>query len=115
YNHSGNHAKALAYAEKALQLDPKSDPAWFQKAKALEAQGRLQDAIDCLNKATELNPHSSTYFYVLANYYRRGGKTEESRKALESFNRLDKENSELEKMRREARSARVKTPAAQHE
>jgi hypothetical protein len=37
---------------------------------------------------------------VLANIYRRLGKKEESRKAMEMFTQLDQESNELEKKRR---------------
>jgi tetratricopeptide (TPR) repeat protein len=100
YNRTSDPGKALEYANKALELDPKSDRAWFQKAKADEGQGRLNDAVDSLNRAISLNPRASSYYYVLAGLYRRLGKMEESRKALESFTRLDKETNELEKLRR---------------
>jgi len=102
YNRTGNPAKALDYAEQALRLDPKSDVAWFQKAKAQEGQGHLDEAVDSLNQATTLNSRISAYYYVLAGIYRRLGRTEDSRKALDSFTRLDRENNELEKMRRSA-------------
>ena len=45
-------------------------------------------------------PAHPRYYYVLAGLYRRLGKMEESRKALESFTRLERETSELEKKRR---------------
>ena len=38
YNRMGDAVKALEYARQALELDPKSDRAWFQKAKADESQ-----------------------------------------------------------------------------
>ena len=100
YNRTSNPAKALEQANKALELDPKSDRAWFQKGKADEGQGRLDDAVDAVNRAISLNSRASSYYYVLAGLYRRLGKPEESRKALDSFTRLDKETNELEKMRR---------------
>jgi tetratricopeptide (TPR) repeat protein len=100
YNRTSDPAKALEYANGALELDPKSDRAWFQKGKADEGQGRLDDAVDAVNRAISYNPRASSYYYVLAGLYRRLGKTEESRKALDSFSRLDKETNELEKMRR---------------
>jgi tetratricopeptide (TPR) repeat protein len=102
YNRTENPGKALEYAQKALALDSKSDSAWFQKARAEERQGQLQAAVDSLNHAISLNQHSSSYYYVLSGIYRRLGNIEESKKALESFTRLDKENTELEKMRRSA-------------
>ena len=100
YNRTGDPAKALEYAQKALELDPKSDSAWFQKARAEERQSQLQAAADSLNHAVALNPRSSSYYYVLSGIYRRLGNLEESKKALESFTRLDQESNELEKMRR---------------
>jgi tetratricopeptide (TPR) repeat protein len=99
YNRTGEPPKALEYAQKALELDPKADAAWFQKARAEERQGHLQEAADSLNHAVALNPRSSSYYYVLSGIYRRLGNLEESKKALESFTRLDQENNELEKMR----------------
>jgi tetratricopeptide (TPR) repeat protein len=100
YNRTGYSAKALELAQKALDIDPKADKAWFQKARAEEHLGKLQDAADALNRAISFNQHASSYYYVLAGIYRRQGKADESRKALDSFTRLDQENNELEKRRR---------------
>ncbi len=117
YNRKGDSEKALAYARAAWELDPKSDGAWFQQAKARETQGRLIDAVDALNRAISLNPRSSSYYYVLAQIYRQLGKVEESRKALDSFTRLEKETSNLEEMRRNLadRSANTPQPRSQHD
>src|SRR5262249_7055118 len=104
YNRTGDPDKALDYARQALLLDPKSDPAFFQQAKAQERLGRLTEAVDSLNQAIALNPRVSAHYYVLAALYRRLGKTDESQKALDSFKRLERETNELEKMRREHRS-----------
>jgi tetratricopeptide (TPR) repeat protein len=100
YNRTGNPGKALEYARQALDLDPESDGAWFQKARADERQGRLDEAVDSVNRAISFSPRSSSYYYVLAGLYRRLGKMEESRKALESFTRLERETNELDKKRR---------------
>ena len=48
YNRTANPDKALEYAKKALEIDPRSDGALFQKARADERQGRLDDAVDAL-------------------------------------------------------------------
>jgi tetratricopeptide (TPR) repeat protein len=100
YNRTGNPDKALEYARKALELDPKSDRAWFQAARADERQGLLDKAVDSMNRAITLSPRSSSYYYVLAGLYRRLGRMEESRKALESFTRLERESNELDQKRR---------------
>ena len=106
YNRTAEPAKALEYTQKALDLDPKSDAAWFQKARAEERQGHLREAADSLTHAVALNPRSSSYYYVLSGIYRRLGNLEESKKALESFTRLDQENNELEKMRHDMSKSR---------
>jgi tetratricopeptide (TPR) repeat protein len=101
YNRTGEPHKALEHAKRALELDPYSDRAWFQKARADERNGTLEDAVDALNQAISLNGRASSYYYVLAGVYRRLGLADESRKALEAFKRLEQESSELEKKRRE--------------
>src|SRR5437660_8288623 len=115
YNRKGDSEKALAYARAACELDPKSDGAWFQQAKAREAQGGLDDAAEALDKAVSLNPRASSYYYVLANVYRRLGKTEQSRIALDSVMRLQKESNEMEEKRRSLvdRSASSPQPKSQ--
>jgi Flp pilus assembly protein TadD len=105
YNRTGNPAKALDYAHKALELDAKSDAAWFQQARAYERQGRLDDAVESLAKAITLNSRASSYYYVLAGIYRRLGKKEESKRALDAFTQLERESNELEKKRRSAAHA----------
>jgi tetratricopeptide (TPR) repeat protein len=100
YNRTGDHEKGLTYARQAIELDPKSDRAWFQKAKAEEGQGNLNDAVDSLAQAITFNPRASSYYYVLSGVLRRLGKTKESKEALDVFTRLDKESNDLEKMRR---------------
>ena len=65
-----------------------------------------------MNRAIALNPRASSYYYVLAGLYRRLGEMEDSRKALESFTRLDRESNELEKMRRSAAKPRSQLPPA---
>jgi tetratricopeptide (TPR) repeat protein len=102
FNRTGDPATALEYARQAIALDPKSDRAWFQKAKADEREGRLNDAVSALNTAISYNPRASSYYYVLAGVYRQLGWTEDSRKALEQFKKLDQESAELEKKRRGA-------------
>jgi len=111
YNRTGEPEKALEHARKALDLDPQSDRAWFQKGRADERRGSLEEAIAALNQAIVLNPRSSSYYYVLANVYRRLGWTDESRQALEVFKRLEKESNELDKKRRSGGSAET-APAA---
>ncbi len=115
YNRTGDPAKALEYARKAIELDPTSDRAWFQKAKADEHEGRLNDAASALTEAISHNPRSSSYYYVLAGVYRRLGWMDDSRSALEHYKRLDKESAELEKKRRSVASEAATPPGRKRE
>jgi tetratricopeptide (TPR) repeat protein len=100
YNRTNDSAKALEYAQQALKLDPKSDRAWFQIARSQEREGKLNDAVESLVQAISFNSRASSYYYVLSGIYRRLGKKEESRKAMDIFTELDRESNELEKKRR---------------
>ena len=100
YYRTDDPDKALAHARRAIELDPKSDRAWFQRGRADERQGRLDDAVGALNSAIALNPRASSYYYVLSGVYRRLGWTDESEKALEVFKRLERESNELDEQRR---------------
>src|SRR6266404_5923334 len=117
YNRQSDYEKALAYARAAWELEPKSDGAWFQQAKAREGQGRLMDAVDALHRAISINPRASSYYYVLSHVYRRLGREEDSRKALDSFVRLEKETADLEETRRKlgTRSANRPQPQSQRD
>jgi tetratricopeptide (TPR) repeat protein len=101
YNRTGDSARALDHANKALAVNPKSDRALFQRAKADERDGRLDDAVDALNRAIVINPRASSYYYVLAGVYRKMGWDDESRSALEMFKKLEEESRELDRQRRE--------------
>src|SRR5215471_13574863 len=100
-NRAGDRRAAMDYARQAIQINPNSDRALFQMAKAQEYEGDLNSAADALHRAIALNPHSSSYFYVLSTVYRKLGKAEESRKAMEEFSRLDRESNAMEEKRRE--------------
>jgi tetratricopeptide (TPR) repeat protein len=102
YNRTGAADKALEYANKAIELEPQSDRAWFQKAKAQERQGHLDAAVDSLTRAISFNTRASSYYYVLAGLYRRLGKMKDSQEALDVFTRLEKETAKLDRMRRSA-------------
>lgn len=100
-NRTGDRDAALDYARRALAVNPKSDRALFQMGKAHEYKGDLNASAEALAQAIELNPRSSSYYYVLAGVYRKLQKAEESRKAMEMFAKLDRESNELERKRRD--------------
>jgi Flp pilus assembly protein TadD len=82
-------------------VSPNSDRALFQMAKSLEYQGDLNGAADTLRRAIGINSHAASYYYVLAGIYRKLGRQEESRQAMQEFTRLDRESNEMEEKRRE--------------
>jgi tetratricopeptide (TPR) repeat protein len=104
YNRTDDPAKGLEYADQALALDPRSDRAWFQKGRASERLGKLDDAVTALERAISANPRASSYYYVLAGVYRRMGRSGDSQKALDTFKRLEREASELEAQRRSGKN-----------
>ena len=112
YNRKGDSAKALVYAGAALKLDPKSDGASFQQAKAYEDMGRLEDAESALKQAIALNPRMSAYYYVLANIDKRLGKMKEREEALASFQRLEQESNKMEELRRSLANKSMAQPEA---
>jgi len=56
YNRTSDPGKALEYADKALEVDPSLTGPGFKKGKADEGQGRLNDAVDAVNRAISFNP-----------------------------------------------------------
>ena len=70
-------------------------------ARAHERRGELDAAVLALSRAVSINPRVSSYYYVLSTIYRRLGKQQESREAMETFSKLDRETNELERTRRE--------------
>jgi tetratricopeptide (TPR) repeat protein len=49
------YKKAIASYDKALQLSPDNDSAWYNKACSYSLQGNYEDAISSLKHALELN------------------------------------------------------------
>jgi tetratricopeptide (TPR) repeat protein len=95
----------VEYASKALELNPKSDLAYFQIAKACRTKEGWNGVTDALEKAIATRPSSAQYHYLVGIAYRKLGKTKESEQALETFRELEKQTTELESHRRQARRA----------
>lgn len=105
YNRRGKLDLAVEYASKALELNPKSDLAFYQIAKACRAKQDWNGEVDAIEKAIAIRPSSAQYHYVVGIAYRKLGKIKESAQALETFRELEKQTAELESHRREARRA----------
>jgi tetratricopeptide (TPR) repeat protein len=105
YNQRGKPDLAVKYAQHALELNPQSDLAYYQIAKADRTRQDWEGVTGALEKAIAIRPHEGKYYYVLSIAYRKLGKIEESQQALQTFEKLQKELAEFEKQRREARRA----------
>ena len=101
YNRTGDSAQGARVRAQGTGARPQVRPRLVSERRGpTSVQGDWTMPSIRVNRAIALNPRASSYYYVLAGLYRRLGKMEESRKALESFTRLERETNELEKMRR---------------
>lgn len=76
------HAEALVSFERALELDPKLDRAWYGKALSLIKLQRLDEATEALIHNTELQPMSPFGWYQLAHVYNRQGQVDGVKKVI---------------------------------
>lgn len=100
YNRQQQPQRAMEYAHQALAINPRSDLAYFQIAKALESRGEWHDCAEAVQKAIADNSRTPSYYYLLSVALRKLGKVDESRAALETFEKLQqKENAESARWR----------------
>lgn len=91
YNRLNNPTLALEYAQKAIELNPKSDLAYYQMAKAHQSTSEWEPAAEDLRNAIAINSNTSQYYYVLAQVDRRLGNQKERAQALEMFQKLERD------------------------
>ena len=82
--------QALAYARRAIALEPGLDSNHFVIAKLYERLGRLPDAITELQAATRLNPSSAAPHYVLSRVYTSLGDRKSARAELSVFEKINR-------------------------
>ena len=88
YNHQKNADGGLEYARKALAVNPLSDAAYFEMAKAYRTEGEWQKAVDTLRSAIAINSQIPDYSYVLGLMLRKLGNEKESEEALAKYGQL---------------------------
>jgi tetratricopeptide (TPR) repeat protein len=93
YNRQKNGADALTYARKAVEINPASDTAYFEMAKAFRAQKQLQKAADAARSAIAANSHVADYYYVLGLVLRELGDHQGSEDALQKYAQLQQQSS----------------------
>lgn len=81
---AGESDKALAYYEKALEIDPRFSPALYNMGNALADQNRLEEAITAYRKALDIDPEFLMAYENLGKSYIRTGRLG---KALQTFDK----------------------------
>lgn len=67
YSHDLNdHERALAVAERAIELDSESASSWYNKSYALNHLGRNEEALEAIGRALSLNPEYHPAYYSKA-------------------------------------------------
>ncbi len=85
--------KAIGYAQKAAAINPNSDPAYAQMAKAYRMKQQWKECAGAAQKAIAANPHVADYYYMLGVALRKLGDSKGSAAALRSLEKLH--NNEL--------------------
>jgi tetratricopeptide (TPR) repeat protein len=88
YNRLNKPEQALEYCRKAIALNPKSDQALFEAARAHMAQEKWDGAAKALQSAIEINPRFPKFHYVLSTVYRKMGKAAESKSEMAAYRKL---------------------------
>jgi tetratricopeptide (TPR) repeat protein len=115
YNRLGKPELALQKAQKAIELDSKSDLAYYQLGRAYQSLSKWDQAAEAFRNAVSANPvspSSAQYYYVLSQVYRKLGKTKESLAALERFQELKHATELIEDKMLDNRRVSVSKPAA---
>ena len=91
YEENRQRRKADEYLDRALALDPDHFQALVLKAKRQIQDLNLSEAEQLLKRAVRVQPERPEAYYVLFTLYRRSGKNQEAKDALNQHNRLKAE------------------------
>lgn len=89
YNRQNKPDLAVTYSRQAIEQNPRSEQAYFQLGKACQSLKDWAGAEQALEKAIAINPLSARPHYVLSYVYRMMGKSKESQKEIEAFEKLE--------------------------
>ncbi|MFN4081891.1 MAG: tetratricopeptide repeat protein, partial [Saprospiraceae bacterium] len=73
YMYQNRNAEAKAHFEKSLRQEPANAGAWYYLAVIASNQRDFSGALNCLNKATEVNPNFRMAYELAANIYEQQG------------------------------------------
>jgi tetratricopeptide (TPR) repeat protein len=103
----GRYEEAKEYAEKAVAAEPEFFAAHNALGRALLELDQVDRAIVELETAARLAPNSVQTYFSLARAYQKAGRTEDVKRARETFTRLD---AALKAEREKTRGAAVQPP-----
>ena len=66
---ASRHAQAIQYFEQSRRIDPENIHLYFSLAWSYKRVGRILEAIECMQRAVELDAESGIAHYNLACYY----------------------------------------------
>lgn len=92
YNRLNRPGRALEYCQKAIELNPKSDQAFFETARARMSQKDWDGAAKALRSAIKINPRFAKFHYVLSTVYRKIGEPGESEREMAAFRKLSEQS-----------------------
>lgn len=89
HGYAQEHDKALICFAKIVEIHPELSDSWYQKACALSALGRNDEAIEALLKAYKINPYdASTCFNLGVELIKKNSDVEDALKYLKKADRL---------------------------
>jgi tetratricopeptide (TPR) repeat protein len=92
YNRQNKAEQALPYCQRAIELNPKSDQAYFEAARAHMSRQDWNQAARTLQQAIKINPGFARFHYVLSTVYRRLGRSEDSDKEIQVVRKLTEQS-----------------------
>ena len=93
YNRQEEPDQALKFSEMALEKNPKSDLAYFQRAKAYRSKSEWAKTVEAAQEAVAINPRTPDFYFVLSYALRKLGRSTESHQAMDMFRKLQAQDS----------------------
>ena len=84
-----HHDKALAYFNKAIEINPKNDFAWGDRGLMLDKQGRKNEALESFSRALEINSSNSITWHNKGLTLMRSNKLSESIECFDKAIEID--------------------------
>jgi len=85
----GRHEAALPGFARAIELEPRTDRAWYGLGLSLAALGRLEEAAQKFEEAARLQPKNPYAGYQLAGIWHRLGRADKLRAEYERVRGFD--------------------------